>query len=542
MPAQKGKLLAIVIVAVIACAAIGTVFSASEPKPTQSDNGNQTPISTPQPTSNSQEAINNQPAAPSPTQTASPSAVPTGAPANTPTPSASPSPGPQQSFDSGWINITDKAGKSFEVTHNLASGNVNITITGKSSVDDVEHEWQLGSSDLMSGFNRTYSGDENDGAYSIVKAADGGYAILGFTDSAQTWTTQAWLIKVDAEGVMQWNRTYGGHDWGIGQSLVRTADGGYAILANLIHCNTNDYDCWLIKTDANGEPQWNHTYGGIKDDHANSLVQTSDGGYAILGSTQSYGSGKSDFWLVKTDSAGNMQWNQTYGTEANEQGSCLIQTREGGYALAGLGNPTGKAEEYHYWLVKADSEGNWQWDKFYGGVHNEFVCTVVQTFDGGYALAGRSVSLGNRVWLVKTDGYGNMEWNNSYGGPYYNDARGMIQTRDGGFAITGVTAIEMANSGPMWIVKTNQYGEVEKTQVFLNTYSGDCILEDSDGSLVVAGSFWPASGNMLDVLLVKTYLQPGLALAGSTENTVTLYRDISDTTWNYVRVRVTKNS
>ena len=138
---------------------------------------------------------------------------------------------------------------------------------------------------------------------------------------------------------------------------------------------------------------WNKTYGGTKDDDAEALVQTNDGGYAVAGQTMSSGAGLEDFWLVKTDASGNMQWNKTYGGTSYDEAWALVQTTDGGYALAGRTASFG-AGGYDFWLVKTDASGNMQWNKTYGGTNDDFAFALVQTSDGGYALAGCTGSLG----------------------------------------------------------------------------------------------------------------------------------------------------
>jgi hypothetical protein len=153
---------------------------------------------------------------------------------------------------------------------------------------------------------------------------------------------------------------------------------------------------------------WSQTYGGTKDDFASSVVQTSDGGYALAGSTLSYGMGGrnfGDFWLVKTDASGSIQWNKTYGGTKDDYASSVVQTSDGGYTLAGSAQLYGNYSE-DAWLVKTDSSGSMQWNKTYGGTKYDIALSLVQTSDGGYAIIGRTQSYGVGgldFWLVKTD-------------------------------------------------------------------------------------------------------------------------------------------
>jgi hypothetical protein len=162
-------------------------------------------------------------------------------------------------------------------------------------------------------------------------------------------------------------------------------------------------DFWLIRTDANGDVVWNKTYGGASNDVAWSLVQTNDEGYVLAGYTESFGAGSRDAWLVETDSAGNEVWNRTYGGAGDDRAISLLVTLDGGYAFAGYGSPyvVGGTD---FWLVKTDSSGNMQWNKTCGGENEDYVQSLVQTNDEGYAMAGGTYSYGAGscdFWLVK---------------------------------------------------------------------------------------------------------------------------------------------
>lgn len=187
---------------------------------------------------------------------------------------------------------------------------------------------------------------------------------------------------------IEWRQIYGGtNDDGDMVRLIETFDGGYALVGNTYSFSAGDSDFWLLKTNELGVEEWNTTYGGENSDIATSLVQTSDRGYALAGNTRSFGAGDYDFWLIKTDSVGNIEWTKTYGGETNENANALLQTSDGGYALAGRVLSVGE-QFYDFWLVKTDKFGNMQWNKTYGQIGRDSAYSLVQTSDGGYALAG----------------------------------------------------------------------------------------------------------------------------------------------------------
>ena len=235
-----------------------------------------------------------------------------------------------------------------------------------------------------------------------------------------------------------WTDSYGGEGDQDVASLVETSDGGFALFGttNASGFTTSSTDFWLVKTDAYGNMKWNQTYGREEFDQAQSLVETSDGGFALVGSTNPASTARTDFWLVKTDAAGNVEWNKTYGQLYQDYAHSVVETSDGGFVLAGYTlSLVGDLEDYL--LVKTDSSGNMQWNKTYGGPDREYAYSVVETSDGGFALGGYSSYSKSDYWLVKTDAFGNMEWNKTYGGDGLDRAYSMIATSDGGFLLAG---------------------------------------------------------------------------------------------------------
>ncbi|MEA3324602.1 MAG: hypothetical protein U9Q37_05610 [Euryarchaeota archaeon] len=299
---------------------------------------------------------------------------------------------------------------------------------------------------------------------SVCQTSDGGYIFAGWVHY------EVGLIKTDAEGNQRWDKRLRVTDNDHARSVQQTSDGGY-ILAGFSH-DTND--AWLIKTDANGNPQWNMTFGGPEMEYANSVQQTSDGGYILAGSTHSYGSGGADAWIVKTDANGNEQWDKTFGRDGLDVASSIVQTSDGGYIFAGQIGSCGSSST-DAWIVKTDVNGNEQWNKTFGLDGGDAASSVHQTIDGGYILAGNIDTAKNPdfkgeilyvdydVWLIKTDASGNPEWSRTFGGLRGEKVRSVQQTSDGGYILAGNTESYGSGGSDFWLIKVEGVGAADTT-------------------------------------------------------------------------------
>ena len=252
-------------------------------------------------------------------------------------------------------------------------------------------------------WERTFGGAEYDFCDSVQQTSDGGYILAGETSSYGTGDyPDVYLIKTDASGILEWQKTFGGSNADPAYSVQQTSDGGYIVAGETSSYGSGDDDVYLIKTDASGILEWQKTFGGIDADWANSVQQTSDGGYIIGGCTWSFGAGESDAWLIKTDADGRLEWQKTYGEYNWDGAEYCQQTSDGGYMIAGRTSSFGASDQDGY-LVKTDDSGSLEWQKTFGGSGWDAFWSGQQTSDGGYILAGWwSWYPVCDFWLVKT--------------------------------------------------------------------------------------------------------------------------------------------
>jgi len=357
-------------------------------------------------------------------------------------------------------------------------------------------------------FCKAIGGASHDDGRFLIQTSDGGYAIAGGTISFGAGGEDVYVVKLDAKGNLQWTKTIGGKKEEVGNSLIQTSDGGYAIAGVTNSFGAGEKDVYVVKLDANGNLQWTKTIGGPGDELGASLIQTSDGGYAIAGYTKSFGAGGEDVYVVKLDANGNLQWTKTIGGPENEEGSCLIQTSDGGYAIAGytLSFGAGWADVY---VVKLDASGNLQWTKTIGGKDVDGGLSLIQTSDGGYAITGATNSFGaasGDVYVVKLDANGNLQWTKTIGGPEIETGSSLIQTSDGGYAIAGHTKSFGAGDWDVYVVKLDAKGNLQWTKTIgaKNKYSSKLsLIQTSDGGYAIASHTESFGAGESDVYVIK---------------------------------------
>ncbi|HKR06336.1 MAG TPA: T9SS type A sorting domain-containing protein [Bacteroidia bacterium] len=360
-------------------------------------------------------------------------------------------------------------------------------------------------------FQKIYGGAVYDIGYSVQQTTDGGYVIVGTTNSFGAGNYDIYLLKTDAYGNLQWSKTFGGAGYDGSAvlsdpySVQQTNDGGYVITGHTDSFGAGGIDVYLLRTDANGNLLWSKTFGGTLNDYGAEVRQTTDGGYVIAGRTRSFGNGWYAY-LVKTDAIGNLTWTKAFGgTFGGFMGFDVQQTADGGYILTGA-QTTDSIGYRDVSLVKTDSAGNLLWLKTFGGIYSEEGHSIQQTADGGYVIGGLTNSFGSGGWdvyLLRTDSAGSLLWSKTFGGALYDWGYSVQLTAGGGIMIAGTSESFGGGYYDYYLLKTDDSGNLIWSRTFGSTTSdfGCFARQTTDGGYVLAGtgmSFFPK------IYLVKT--------------------------------------
>lgn len=407
-------------------------------------------------------------------------------------------------------------------------------------------------------FVKTFGGSLNESARSIIKTTDDGYAILGFTQSMDgdiidksDTSFDYYLLKFDANDNLQWSKTYGGANIDQGSKIIQTLDGGFALIGSSsssdgdVSTNEGFNDLWLVKLDISGNISWEKSYGFPGDDLGFSIIQLADGRFFVSGVLDVSGSGGAgndralhaggDYWGLKLDNNGNKIWRRYFGGSFTDAAFDVAATDDGGFILIGSSDSddvdiTNNKGGYDFWIVKIDTNGNIVWEKSFGGSQIDEARSITKTTDGNYLIVGDSRSNDQEIsnskgaadmWLIKISNSGMIIWEKSFGGSSFDVARNISPTADGGFLLSGSSRSQDGdveiNKGQndVWLVKINNSGVLE----WQKTVGGSEIdfaydaVELNNGTIIIAGESNSNDGDIIenkgftDILITKIILE-----------------------------------
>ncbi len=411
-----------------------------------------------------------------------------------------------------------------KINASLENGRIVFKLNIDESVDVVDID--LTDIAVTAVWKKTFGGSSGDEIRSINKTTDGGFIMAGSSstttfDSGGNGAQDFWIIKTDNEGIIEWQKLFGGSTTDEAYSALQTTDGSYIVVGESLSNdydvtgNNGDFDAWVIKLDNSGNLVWQKSLGGSQIDRARSVTETSDGGFAVVGWSNSddgdltENNGNYDIWLVKLNTNGIIEWQSSYGGSNYEEANSVFETSNGEFIIGGTststnGDVTANHAGYELWILKVDNTGAILWQNTYGGSNTDRFWGMDKCNDGGYILAGASNSSdgdvannigGNDGWVLKIDSQGNIVWEKTLGGTSTDQFNTVKQTMDGGFLLGGHSASNDGNlknnegTYDYWALKLNNQAEVEWS-TSLGGYSNEYIysvIEMNQGEYILAG-------------------------------------------------------
>ena len=367
----------------------------------------------------------------------------------------------------------------------------------------------------------TTFGDSNSHAgRALDVTSDGGYITTGFSGTPYDLL----LVKFDSQGNEEWNNIYSG-DGGnsVGNDVQQTTDGGFVITGYYAYMvgASIETDLWLIKTDSQGNEEWEKNYGGDCFDVGGEVQETEDGGYIITGTLrmerENGWCNDADVWLIKTDSNGNIEWENTFDYNLyDDWGRSVKQTADGGYIIVGTKDINIVGIPHDIWLIKTDSQGNEEWNNTFDSGYREYGTDIEIDADGGFIIAGYRIwdeyyyTLDDELFFIKTDSYGDTIWTSTFDIGYYENVLDGVLTNDGSYIITGQTTFMESGTNlidsEVLLLKINSDGDSLWTKTFggVESDKGYSVKQTSDNGYIIAGTTASFGNEFLELYLIRT--------------------------------------
>ena len=367
---------------------------------------------------------------------------------------------------------------------------------------------------------KTYGGQSEDLDFSMIKTNDGGFLAMGHTMSFGGAYAKAWVIKLNASGVPEWQKAWGGLKTDEFASAVQAENGDFILVGKTESYGAGSQDVFVMRLSSTGEFLWMKTFGGSQADVATSVIRTPDGGFFVVGYSYTFSLADSDVYVIKLAADGTFQWQRSYGGDKWDYAYSAIPTRDGGFIVAGITYSFGTDGDL--WIFKVDELGDPVWQKSYGGKGFDGIMasSMIETADGGFAVAGSTMSYGSEgtdVWVLKFGPTAQIQWQNQYGGRGDDDAYSIVATGDGGYAFLATTDSFGMGQRDFWLVKLTSTGAIDWQKVYGGRFQEDSssLIKMGEG-LVMAGyttSFGGGGADMFVASLDSLGQIPGACIA-----------------------------
>ncbi len=357
-------------------------------------------------------------------------------------------------------------------------------------------------------FCKAIGGSTYDHAHAIISLPDGKIVAAGDTWSFGLGAPDIYITALDVFGNLLWTRTIGGSGSDYGRAIALTLDSGFVVAGRTNSYGAGGYDVYVAKFDLNGNVLWTRTVGGTRTDEGLAIAATNDGGCVVAGTTYSFGYGYGDMYVVKLDANGNLQWTRTVGGSGRDKGHAILQSRDGAYVIVGSTTSFGQ-DSTDVYVVKLDNTGNLVWTRTVGGISADEGYAVTESSDSGYVVAGFTEAYGqgsHDIYVLKLDKNGNLQWTRTIGGSTgHDEGAAIITTQDGGFAVAGSTLSYGQGSWDIYVIKLDANGNVQWTRTIGGTGAelGYALFQDKGRRYLVAGYTTSWGSGSSDVYLIR---------------------------------------
>lgn len=335
-----------------------------------------------------------------------------------------------------------------------------------------------------------FGGEGDDVATAVIETSDNGIVVVGTTKSNELGTSDILIIKLDAQGNYLWEKVYGGSDYEFAYSVAETYDNGLVVAGSTASESNGGHDLWVLRLDAYGNLLWDKKMGGAGHDFAKSVIETHDTGIVMAGYTKSKGAGYSDFWIIKLSASGNRIWEKTFGGANFDEATDIIETTDNELTVVGYTRSKG-AGSHDFWIIKMSSNGNYIWDKTYGGEKHDLSYAIMETQEKGYYVVGKTSSQGagySDMWVFELDYEGNKKWGQIYGRGSSDAAFAVTTNPNNELLIAGFTKMNYTGFDAQ-LLNLNQHGQVLWDYNFgsENWDEANDIVATADGGAVMVG-------------------------------------------------------
>lgn len=352
-------------------------------------------------------------------------------------------------------------------------------------VEDVEEE-ELPDPFLYA-WSKTFDPDRSSRARAVEQTPGRGFVVAGISSAGGMGDERGLLFGLDEAGVLEWSLLFEIDDHLEIADVAVTSDGGHVIAGEIRTSTDTRSDLWVLKMASDRTIEWQKRYGGTNSELANSIQQTTDGGYIVSGATSSFGVGAMDFYVIKLASDGSLVWEYAYGTGHYDDAREIRQTADGGYIVAGgISFSAGLGYDWDLLVLKLQSNGSVDWTLALGeGDRDDIANSVRQTADGGYIVAGQRD--GMQWWVIKLDASGGIVWQNTYQEDYNDRAYSVDLTSDGGYVVAGVHGTVGSTN---WVLKLDAGGDVDWQKEYVGPGSNTmaAVHQTSDLGYIIAGA------------------------------------------------------